>query len=130
MRFTVHFKEFWFEVACAGLNDVPTSFQINRPILWVEKKTDENKRRNLENFQFILNSYDSDRNLRTIWPIWKVRMSKTENINELVKMLNEIGVLGDKKILKADLLNPSPLFAQEIFYSFLPEFGMSEVILK
>ena len=127
MRFTVHFMEIWFEVACAGLNDVPTSFQINRPILWVEKKTDENKRSNLENFQFILNSDDSDRILRTIW---KVRMSKTENVNELVKMLNEIGVLGDKKILKADLLNPSPLFAQEIFYSFLPEFGMSEVIFK
>jgi len=57
-------------------------------------------------------------------------MSKTENVNELVKMLNEIGVLGDKKILKADLLNPSPLFAQEIFYSFLPEFGMSEGMLE
>ena len=82
------------------------------------------KRSNFEN------SDDSDRILRTFWAIWKVRMSKTENVNELVKMLNEIGVLGDKKILKADLLNPSPLFAQEIFYSFLPEFGMSEVIFK
>ena len=116
--------EIWFEVACADLNDVPTSFQINRPNVWVEKKTDENKRSNFEN------SDDSDRILRKIWAIWKVRMSKTENVNELVKMLNEIGILGDKKILKADLLNPSPLFAQEIFFSFLPEFGMSEVIFK
>ena len=120
--------EIWFEVACAGLNDVPTSFQINRREL--RKRRMKTKEETLKISNFILNSYDSDRILRTFWAIWKVRMSKTENVNELVKMLNEIGILGDKKILKADLLNPSPLFAQEIFFSFLPEFGMSEVIFK
>ena len=49
-----------------------------------------------------------------------------ENINELVGLLNEINIL-DNKIIKSDLTNPTPSFAQEIIFKFLTEFGMSEV---
>ena len=47
---------------------------------------------------------------------------------ELLKLLNDIGCA--RTVTKGDLVNPNAKFAQEIFFTLLTEFGMSETMLE